>query len=690
MTIKVPLGELNVRLTADAAQFQSVIDGAIQRIDQAGQRLTAVGRGMTAAVTVPLALLGGAAVREFARFDDALTTSLSIMGDVTGEMRQEMSDLALTISSSTIISAEQLAESYFFLASAGLTAEQSMASLNTVTQFAVAGAFDMARATDLLTDAQSALGLSSDNTAQNLENMTRLSDGLIRANTLANATAEQFSTALVTRSGAALQALNKDLEEGLAVLAAFADQGIKAELAGNSLAIVLRDLQNASLRNTEVWDELGLSVFDASGEMRNTADIIEQLENLFGSMSDEQKRSTATMLGFQDRSFAAIQALLGTSEGIRAYEAALRSAGGATEEVSERQVASFSNQMIILQNNVRNAAILIGQDLAPLILRLGDGVQRLINRWNSLSAETRRFIVLTGVAVAAIGPLFLVLGFVAQGLVALLTTTVLTSIAMVTLAASILLLTDSILALTGNASLGLAEMIGNFRVGTIQISTWFTAAWLLIFEGWVELKNSILTGWLTIKIAAQTAAGIIFRVMLRVFQSVVAFAIQALGFLSDGLADLVNRFVGLGIDRAIDQSLTSAEARWAEYFANIDAMDQELRETQENTSRAIANVFAEDEVRRIEAEQIARPDEEEREPTQFESMVPDAEELAATVSQAGGEFQTIALNRFSLEGLAQTAPTRPAPVVAEAVEDRLDRLIEITEQAGEAVIAVLG
>ena len=58
--------------------------------------------------------------------------------------------------------------------------------------------------------------------------MSRVSDVLVRANTLANATVQQFSTALTSKAGAALKSFNKDVEEGVAVLAAMADQGIKA------------------------------------------------------------------------------------------------------------------------------------------------------------------------------------------------------------------------------------------------------------------------------------------------------------------------------------------------------------------------------------------------------------------------------------------------------------------------------
>ena len=55
------------------------------------------------------------------------------------------------------LSAKQAAEAYFYLASAGKTAAQSVALMPTVAKFATAGNFELALATDLLTDAQSAL-----------------------------------------------------------------------------------------------------------------------------------------------------------------------------------------------------------------------------------------------------------------------------------------------------------------------------------------------------------------------------------------------------------------------------------------------------------------------------------------------------------------------------------------------------
>lgn len=337
----------------------------------AGVALAAVGAAMVG--------IGVKSVQEFAKFDAALVKSQAIMGDLSETMKKDMSDAAREVAKVTTFSAEQAAESFFFLASAGLDAESSIRALPQVAQFAQAGMFDMALATDLLTDAQSALGLTIRNDAvKNMENMVKVSDVLVRANTLANASVEQFSTSLTTKAGASLRALGKDVEEGVAVLAAFADQGIKGEEAGTQLSIVLRDLTTKALKNKDAFKEMGITVFDSNGEMANLGNIIADLEGALAGMSDETQKATLLQLGFSDKSLASLQALLGTSEAIKTYEKELRSASGFTENVATKQLDTFNSQMKLLESAVVDVAIQIGEELTPYLADLIPVLQELL------------------------------------------------------------------------------------------------------------------------------------------------------------------------------------------------------------------------------------------------------------------------------------------------------------------------
>ena len=408
--------------------------------------LTAAEKGLndlSRAAGLALAAVGAAvvgiaakSVQEFAKFDGALTQSKAIMGDLTQVMEKDMADAARAVAKATTFSAEQAAESFFFLASAGLDAEASIAALPQVAQFAQAGMFDMAQATDLLTDAQSALGLTVDDASQNLKNMAQVSDVLVRANTLANASVEQFSTALTTKAGAALRALGKDVEEGVAVLAAFADQGIKGELAGTQLSIVLRDLTTKAIKNKDAFDDMGIAVFDSNGEMNNLGDIIGNLETALAGMSDETQKATLLQLGFSDKSLASLQALLGTSEAIKTYETELRSASGFTQDVAGKQLETFSAQLKLLESAFVDVAIQIGEELTPYLQELIPVIQDLLPivgeklveafkkvDWEKLVTDVGNFITAIVDNIEVIGKIIGALSGLAAGLVVYTTAT---------------------------------------------------------------------------------------------------------------------------------------------------------------------------------------------------------------------------------------------------------------------------
>jgi len=417
---------VTAKFTADTSDLQGKLSGVQGQLDKtankmkaSGESAAAMGRQMTMAAA-PIIAFGALATKAFIDFDDKMTQSLAIMTGVTSAMRAEMETTARTVSQTFGIAADKAAESYFFLASAGLDAQQSMAALPQVAAFATAGMFDMATATDLATDAQSALGLTVDDAAANLDNLTRVTDVLVKANTLANATVEQFSIALTNKAGAALKAVNKDMEEGVAVLAAFADQGIKAQLAGNQLAIIMRDLQTKAIDNKADFEKFGLSVFDADGKMRKMADIVENLEQITAGMSDEQKRATLGMMGFSDRSLSAMTALFGTSDAIRQYEEDLRNAGGTTQDVAGSQMESMAKQIEVLKARFMDLALGVGSVLVTQFLSPLVGVlDSLLGAFSAIPEPIRNMAISLGLVVALAGPMLWMAGSVMKGLAAM-------------------------------------------------------------------------------------------------------------------------------------------------------------------------------------------------------------------------------------------------------------------------------
>lgn len=441
------LGTLTIFLRADASQFRAQMSAAEALIAKTAAKIEAIGRKMTLRLSVPLGLVGTAAVKAFADFDDAMTKTMAIMEDATPKIREEMEAQAKAISGRSVTSIKKLGEAYYFLISAGYDAAQAIKALPEVERFAVAGAFSVEEATSLLADAQHALGLSFKDPVKNMKELVRVSDVLIKANIISNATTEQLSHALTYKAASALKVLNKSVEEGVAALSAFANQGIKGNIAGEWLYIVLRDLQRAAQKNSGAWRQFGMRVYDTHGEMLPIADIIGQMEQLFSNLSDAQKKAAAEMLGFQDRSFAAIQVLVGTSAKMREYQKQLEKAGGTTEKVAKVQLTSFMSNLKILWNNVTIAAAALGEAMAPALLKVGEKIKELTSWFKGLSDTTKKWIGVSLMVLVVLGPTLLLISMMFRPIMMLTRGVMALTVAMMKMSGKTLLLIEGLAAI---------------------------------------------------------------------------------------------------------------------------------------------------------------------------------------------------------------------------------------------------
>lgn len=372
-----------------AGQSTRGLVGEMKNSENAGIRMmggltkAAAGFGLAFAAGATVAV--ASSIKAFADFDSKLTSSLAIMGDVSEAMRGEMSDAAREIGLTTKFSAGEAAESYFFLASAGMDAAQSIAALPAVAEFAQAGNFDMALATDLATDALSSLGLASKDPAKNLRGLTRVTDVFVKANTLANTSVQQVSEAITNKLGGSLRSYGIELEEGVAVLAAYADQGLKGAAAGEAMNIMLRDLKGSAVDNAEAFAAVGIEVLNSEGNFNSMADIVGDLTDAFGTLSVAEQTKLSNDLGFQDRSFKNIQLLFGQEEAIRSYGESLLDAGGITKDVAEKQMVTLSEAFGLLGARVDDVKIGIGEELAPTITDMMPAMEGMIDAMGDLA-----------------------------------------------------------------------------------------------------------------------------------------------------------------------------------------------------------------------------------------------------------------------------------------------------------------
>jgi len=329
-------------------------------------------------------IFGGIKMGKMAEeFGQAMNSSLAIMKGVTTELRAEMKATAFDVAYRTKFSMKEAADAYYYLASAGLDAQRSLKAMPVTADFAQAGMFDMARATDILTDVVSAMGLAVKDADGYMQNMTHTSDVLVTAAANANATVEQFGEALMNRGAVAIRATNKEMEQGVAILMALADQGFaKGAFAGTQLFMILRDLKKVAITNRDVFRELGVVVDDGRGGMVDYVDTIASLEETMKGLGALEVQESLMKLGFPMKSVAGIMALIGKSDDIREYLHIMEKVAGATKRVSDMQLTEFNKGWQAFRANIENIAI---DQLTPLLTNLGTAIKSITDLMRELS-----------------------------------------------------------------------------------------------------------------------------------------------------------------------------------------------------------------------------------------------------------------------------------------------------------------
>jgi TP901 family phage tail tape measure protein len=311
-------------------------------------------------------------------FDSAMTQSTAIMGNVSDQVKASLGQTALQVAMDYNAAVKDVASGYYYLVSAGYDVESSQKLIGQATAFSKAGMFDLEKATELAADAQTALGLKTKDAAENQKQFTRVTDVLTEANNKASGTVEQFAAALNNKAAASARMYGISLEETVAVLMAFSEQGTKAQKAGTAFDIVLRDIVRGARLHADAWKSLGITVFDAMGNFTGFANIMGQMQHALDGMSVKEKDATLATLGLQLRSVNFTKTLIGSSDRIREFQGDLENAGGATQKVAENQMESMIEKLAHLRSVAEVAAVegfaklaagaqWLGSQLAPAV-----------------------------------------------------------------------------------------------------------------------------------------------------------------------------------------------------------------------------------------------------------------------------------------------------------------------------------
>ena len=378
------LGKLEYLISVNNSQLSSGLSKADNQVKGFGNKMSswAVAKGQVLGrfiETAGRATIGFVknSVKESMGFDKSMSQVAATLGKSTDEIKQ-LSKFARKMGAETAFTAQDAAEGLNYMALAGYDAEKSMRMLPTVLNLAAAGTMELGAASDMVTDAQSALGLS-------IEQTEELVDQMAKTSSKTNTSVSQLGDAILTVGGTA-KMMKGETTELSAVLGVLADNGIKGSEGGTALRNVLLSLSAPTDKAAKQLKQLGIEVFDSSGNMKAMPTILEEINDATKDMTQKERTNFLSEV-FNKRDLKAIEALLGTDtkRWKELYES-IGDAQGAAQKMADTQLDNLAGDVTKFKSAVGESRLAIVERLTPALRKLTkfgtETVQSLTKRFS--------------------------------------------------------------------------------------------------------------------------------------------------------------------------------------------------------------------------------------------------------------------------------------------------------------------
>lgn len=287
------------------------------------------------------------AVDTYTEFNQSMANTAAIAGAV-GEEYEMLNSAARAAGKATTFTAAEAADALGYMALAGWDALTSTQALTPVLKLAEATQADLATTSDQVTDSMSAMGVGINDLQDYLNTM-------VQTNNKANTTAGSLMDALIKCGGAA-QAAGLNYKETSTALGILANNGVKGAEAGTALNSMLVRMTSKDTALTAM-KKLGVSVYDASGEVRDFEQILVDVNSAMKGMTEEQQNAYMSAIAGTNYYTQFSYLLKGVEEGADGSASAwdslaesLNNADGALDAMDEAATNTVSGALARLQS----------------------------------------------------------------------------------------------------------------------------------------------------------------------------------------------------------------------------------------------------------------------------------------------------------------------------------------------------
>lgn len=352
------------------------VSGVNNKLDSIGKAAKTAAKIATAAfAAVKIGDFVKDAVDTYSEFNQAMAETAGIAGATEDEYKQ-LQAAAQEMGKRTTKTATEAAQALGYMSLAGWNVNDSVSALEPVLRLSEATSMDLATCSDLVTDSMSALGLGVDD-------LTNYLNVAVQANNKSNTTAQALMEAMIGCGGAAKSA-GMDYKQTAAALGILANNGIKGAEAGTALNSMLVRMTTKDVAQ-KAFKELGVSIYDSSGAMRNMQDILVELNGAMSGLSQEQKNNYMAAIAGTNYYTQFGYLLEGVAEGADGAAStwtqlteAFDNSDGALDAMADTMTDTLPGAMAIFGSAVDDAKIRLCEVFAPLAKDAIKGVADVI------------------------------------------------------------------------------------------------------------------------------------------------------------------------------------------------------------------------------------------------------------------------------------------------------------------------
>lgn len=274
-------------------------------------------------------------------FDYAMSGVQSLCG-ATGQDFEDLKEIAKRMGAETKFTATQAAEGLQYMALAGWSCKEMLDGLEGVVTLAAAADMDLASASDILTDAVTALGDSA-------QDCNRYADVLAKTQASSNTTVAKLGESFVNCAATA-GAYGYSLEDVATSLGVMANAGIKGSMAGTNLSIIMSRLATNTNGARDQLEDLGISFYDNQGNARDLGSVITELCDATQGMNDKQKAAIVTNIAGKNAQKSLNTILNQGSGAFNDLRETLENCDGAAKQMAATMQDNLKGDITILQS----------------------------------------------------------------------------------------------------------------------------------------------------------------------------------------------------------------------------------------------------------------------------------------------------------------------------------------------------